>query len=96
MDHAGDGSQPLRRLPDAGRPAGVEFVVWDTGIGITPGQFDHILKPFTQSDASLARGHQGLGLGLAYVDQMVRLMSGTLTIESMPRVGSRFTVTLPA
>jgi len=96
VDHAGDGSQPLRRLPDAGRPAGVEFVVWDTGIGITPGQFDHILKPFTQSDASLARGHQGLGLGLAYVDQMVRLMSGTLTIESMPRVGSRFTVTLPA
>ena len=77
-------------------PEGVEFVVWDTGIGIAAGQFDHILKPFTQSDASLARGHEGLGLGLAYVDQMVRLMGGTLAIESMPRVGSRFTVTLPA
>lgn len=94
-DENEDGASFPNLLVGSDLPGGVEFVVWDTGIGITTGQFDHILKPFTQSDASLARGYEGLGLGLAYVDQMVRLMGGTLMIESMPRVGSRFTVTLP-
>ncbi|MFN8467522.1 MAG: HAMP domain-containing sensor histidine kinase [Caldilineaceae bacterium] len=96
VDDGGDASPPLGPVTGADPPVSVEFVVWDTGIGITAGQFDRILKPFVQSDASLARGHQGIGLGLAYVDQMVRVMGGTLAIESMPRVGSRFTVTLPA
>lgn len=73
----------------------VELVVWDTGIGLDRAQLDHILKPFTQADARLARTHEGVGLGLAYVDQMVRLLGGTLDVQSEPGQGSRFTVTLP-
>ncbi|MFN8464552.1 MAG: PAS domain S-box protein [Caldilineaceae bacterium] len=77
-------------------PAGVELVVWDTGIGIPADQRDHIFHAFTQADSRLARSHEGLGLGLAYVDEMVRLMGGKLTLASELGRGSRFTITLPA
>jgi PAS domain S-box-containing protein len=73
----------------------VDIVVWDTGIGLDLGQLDDILKPFTQVDARLARGYEGLGLGLAYVDQMVHLLGGTLAVTSQPGQGSCFTITLP-
>lgn len=46
------------------------------------------------TDGTLSRDHEGLGFGLAYVDQMVHLMGGTLALESTPGEGSRFTVTL--
>ena len=45
---------------------------------------------------SHARTHEDLGLGLAYVDEMVRLMGGKLTLASELGRGSRFTITLPA
>ena len=77
-------------------PGTVELVVWDTGIGIPQERIDHIFKPFVQADGSLARSQEGMGMGLAYVDQMVRLMGGTLRLESTPGEGSRFTITLPA
>ncbi len=76
-------------------PRGVELIVWDTGIGLDPAQLDHILKPFAQADARLARTHEGIGIGLAYVDQMVRLLGGALAVQSELGKGSRCTVTLP-
>ncbi len=95
----------IRFTPDGGRiglaanlnlPAGIDIVVWDTGIGIASNQIDRILKPFTQGDGRLSRSHEGIGMGLAYVDQMVRLLGGTLQVASTLGQGSRFTVTLPA
>ena len=86
---------PVTDPPVGLRPATVDLVVWDTGVGITLNELDHILKPFVQADGSLSRHHEGIGMGLAYVDQMVRLLGGTLAVESVPGQGSRFTVTLP-
>ncbi len=74
----------------------VDLVVWDTGIGIAADEFDRVFHAFTQADGSLPRTHEGIGIGLAYVDQMVRLLGGTLHLESTPGQGSRFTMTLPA
>ncbi|MFN8465192.1 MAG: HAMP domain-containing sensor histidine kinase [Caldilineaceae bacterium] len=74
----------------------VDLVVWDTGVGIDQTQLAHIVKPFTQADARLARSYEGIGLGLAYVHQMVILLGGTLSVQSAPGQGSRFTITLPA
>jgi PAS domain S-box-containing protein len=79
----------------AALPDTVDLVVWDTGPGIANGQIEHILKPFVQVDGSLSRRHDGLGMGLAYVDQMVRQLGGTLAVESVPGQGTRFTITLP-
>ena len=77
-------------------PATVDLVVWDTGIGIAGGQLEHILKPFAQADGSLSRPYDGLGMGLAYVHEMVHRLGGTLTVESTPGAGSRFVITLVA
>ena len=74
----------------------VDLVVWDTGIGIAADEVDRVFNAFTQADGRLTRSHEGFGLGLAYVDKMVRLMGGTIALTSTPGRGSRFTVTLPA
>ena len=76
-------------------PATVEITVWDTGVGIAPDQIQRIQQPFTQLDASLARTHEGIGMGLAIVDQLVRFLGGTLAVDSTPGRGSRFTLILP-
>jgi len=75
--------------------AAVHLVVWDTGIGIAAEQQMYIFQPFIQGDSSLARHFEGVGLGLAYVQRMIELLGGTITVESMLGEGSRFTVTLP-
>ena len=85
----------LEACPGA-RPGTIGIIVWDTGSGIVADQLEHILKPFAQADRRLARSHEGVGLGLAYVDQMVRLMGGTVVVASAVGEGSRFTITLPA
>jgi signal transduction histidine kinase len=73
----------------------VRMVVWDTGVGIAPEQYETIFQPFVQGDGSLTRQFEGVGLGLAYVRRMVELLGGTIIVESALGEGSRFTVTLP-
>jgi signal transduction histidine kinase len=73
----------------------VRLIVWDTGIGISAEQQAIIFQPFVQGDGGLTRRYGGVGLGLAYVQRMVELLGGIITLESMPGTGSRFTVTLP-
>ncbi len=82
-------------LEARGVPAGVQIVVWDTGIGIGPDQLAKVTEPFTQADSRLARAYEGAGLGLAYVTEMLDLLRGRLDVETNPGGGSRFIVTLP-
>jgi PAS domain S-box-containing protein len=73
----------------------LQFVVWDTGVGIPASALDEIFRPFVQTDSRLAREHEGTGLGLALVRRMVELHGGTVQVESEVERGTRFTVTLP-
>lgn len=73
----------------------LQFIIWDTGVGIAEEAKAHLFQPFVQLDSSLARQYDGTGLGLALVQRMVLLHRGTVTLESEPGQGSRFTVTLP-
>jgi CheY-like chemotaxis protein/anti-sigma regulatory factor (Ser/Thr protein kinase) len=74
----------------------VRIVVTDSGEGIPLAFQSRLFEAFSQADASFARPHGGLGLGLALVKRMVEAHGGQVTAESRgPGLGATFTVTLP-
>jgi len=73
----------------------VEFVVWDTGIGISEEQMADLFEPFVQLENDLSRQHSGTGLGLVLALRLVELHGGNLSLTSELGKGSRFIVSLP-
>ncbi|MFV9504494.1 MAG: ATP-binding protein [Oscillochloridaceae bacterium umkhey_bin13] len=73
----------------------LHFQVWDTGIGIAADDQQRIFAPFVQLDNSLARHYPGTGLGLSLVKHLTELHGGTVSVQSNPGEGSRFSVSLP-
>ena len=72
------------------------FAVRDTGKGIAPEVQERIFEAFWQVDGSpTRRNNSGVGLGLAIVQALVRLLEGTIKVESEVEQGSTFTVILP-
>ncbi len=70
--------------------------VIDTGIGMDAETRSHLFTPFTQADASISRRFGGTGLGLAITRQLARLMGGDVFVESVPGIGSTFSLLLMA
>ena len=71
------------------------FEVSDTGIGISPEFKSFLFKPFEQQDGSPTRKYGGTGLGLAISHRLALAMGASLTAESQPGRGSRFTLDIP-
>jgi signal transduction histidine kinase len=81
----------------AGEPVEDGFIlrVIDTGIGMTEEETLRAMEPFHQIDSSLARRHQGTGLGLPLTKSLVTLHEGEMDIKSVPGEGTAVTVWLP-
>ncbi|MCY1139421.1 ATP-binding protein [Actinoplanes sp. Pm04-4] len=77
------------------RPKHAELIVTDTGVGIPADQLPRIFQRFHRVPDVKARNHEGAGIGLALVDQLVRQNLGRVRAQSEPGHGSRFTVWLP-
>lgn len=74
----------------------VEITVSDTGAGINAEFLPYVFDRFRQADATIARFHGGLGLGLSIVRQLTELHGGTARVESEGEgKGATFTISLP-
>ncbi len=71
------------------------FTVTDTGIGLSKEHLAQVFEIFTQADNSISRRFGGSGLGLSLSNQLAKLMSGSIGIESKLGEGSSFCLTLP-
>jgi signal transduction histidine kinase len=79
-----------------GTARGPSILVRDNGRGISPALLPRIFEPFVQGERSPDRTEGGLGLGLALVERIVSLHSGTITARSRaPDPGAEFELTLP-
>ncbi len=73
----------------------LQLKVQDTGIGIPEEQLTHIFDRFYQADNSNTRKGEGTGIGLALTKELVGLMGGNISVESMLEKGTTFTLLFP-
>lgn len=73
----------------------VEFIVSDSGIGLSKDQQNYIFDEFRQVESNQSRKFNGTGLGLAISKGFVELVNGTISVESKLSSGSVFVVKLP-
>jgi signal transduction histidine kinase len=72
-----------------------ELRVTDTGTGIAPGELPHLFQRFRRIDGARRRSHEGSGIGLALVQELVEMHGGSISVESTLGQGTTFAVRLP-
>jgi PAS domain S-box-containing protein len=75
--------------------SGATLIVRDTGSGISEEQLPHIFERFHRIEGTRARTHEGTGIGLSLVQELVRLHGGSIHVESAIGRGATFRVTIP-
>jgi signal transduction histidine kinase len=73
----------------------IELRVEDTGLGIPEDQQSKVFERFHRLEGIRGRTHEGTGIGLALVQELVKLHRGTIHLESTVAKGSTFVVTIP-
>ena len=88
-----DAGEVVLRIEPAARAGGavvLKFMVCDTGPGVPENLRERIFEAFVQGDGSFTRRFGGTGLGLAICSRLIKLMGGTLEVDSRPEGGSVF------
>ena len=80
----------VRKLDERNNEVKLEWVVQDTGIGLSRNTIKDIFNSFSQADSSITRQYGGTGLGLSICNGLVELMQGEIWVESKEGEGSRF------
>ncbi|MCL1980839.1 MAG: ATP-binding protein [Proteobacteria bacterium] len=90
--HAGTVSLNISGEAGEGDEFWLLFTVQDTGIGILPGNLEKIFDYYYQVDTKANRKIEGTGLGLPITKHLIKMMDGTITVESKYGCGSSFAV----
>lgn len=77
-------------------PAGLEFSITDTGVGLTPQQVEWLRTPFAQVDGGTTRRGSGFGLGVPLARNLVRAAGGDLSLRAAPDRGTVATFSVRA
>lgn len=91
----GEVSLSVKKLSSFGDTIQLEFIISDTGIGMTEEQVEGLFQSFTQASESTSREFGGTGLGLSISKQLVEIMNGKIGVKSKKDVGTTFTLTIP-
>ncbi|MFW5705418.1 MAG: sensor histidine kinase, partial [Bacteroidota bacterium] len=75
---------------------GIAITVADKGMGITKEAQEKIFDRFYRVSSGDVHNVKGFGLGLSYVKALVHTFGGSISVESEPGYGSRFSIVLPA
>ncbi len=73
----------------------IEVKISDTGTGIPPEALPRMFERFHRVEGARGRSHEGSGIGLALVQELVKLHGGTIGVSSVLGKGTTFTVSLP-
>jgi two-component system, sensor histidine kinase len=73
----------------------VRIEVWDTGMGIPAGKTKEVFEEFRRLNKDAPAGSKAMGLGLAIVERISKLLGHEITVRSWPGKGSCFSVTVP-
>jgi len=84
----------VKKLSSFGDNVTLEFIVEDTGIGMTAEQVKNIFESYSQASESTSRKFGGTGLGLAISKQLVELMNGKIKVHSKKNMGTTFSFTI--
>lgn len=79
------------KTPDFGH---YQFIFEDNGYGMTEEFLTHLFEPFSRASDKQTSGIQGTGLGMAITRNLVRMMGGDISVESVYGEGSKFTVNM--
>jgi len=74
----------------------IEFIVSDTGIGISKNMQQKIFEPFRQIELGVCRNYGGNGLGLAIAKAYIEMLNGSINLESEPNIGTLVSFSIPA
>ena len=80
----------VNKILNYGNSLSLEFIVKDTGIGMTPTQVQEIFHSYSQASESTSRKFGGTGLGLSISKQLIEMMDGEIRVESKKDVGTSF------
>lgn len=88
------GHVTLSAAARADQPGVLQLRIQDSGIGMTEDELSRLFVPFEQGTTRTTRAYGGTGLGMAITARLVTLMKGRIEVDSVPGIGTDFTLTL--
>ena len=90
----GEVSLKVKKISNHGDNIKLNFIVSDTGIGMSESQLQNLFQSYHQAEASTTREYGGTGLGLSISKHLVEMMGGNIKVTSQKDVGTTFTFSI--
>ena len=93
-DEGGNINLSVKKMAQFDGKSSIQFIIEDTGIGMSEEFLPKIFDSFTQEDSTATNKYGSSGLGLAIAKNIVEMMNGNIEVESEKGTGTTFRVTV--